>query len=102
MASVRTRSTVLPAIALTGLSLLAAGCGDKVVSSSDLAKQVDATLTAKIGRSPGKANCPNDLSAKVGATTKCTLTVANGTKVVLKITVDTVSGNQTHFTVSQG
>ena len=102
MPSLPPRSTALPAIALTGLSLVAAGCGNKVVSASDLAKQVDVTLTAKIGKSPGKVNCPNDLNAKVGATTNCTLTGPNGTKIALKITVNTVSGNQTHFTVSQG
>ena len=102
MPSHRTRFAALPVIALTGVSLLATGCGNKVVSSSELSKQVDATLTAKLGRSPGKVNCPNDLNAKVGATTTCSLTVANGTKLSLKITVNQVSGNQTRFTVSQG
>ncbi len=85
---------------LFGVVPIAAGCGDKVVGASDLSKQVDSTLTARFGRSPGKVNCPSDLTAKVGSTARCTLTTAKGSKVKLKVTVNQVTGSTAHFVVA--
>ncbi len=66
------RRAVLPVAA----ALLAlAGCGGARVTASDVETRVAEQVQSRIGERPD-VSCPDDLDAEVGATTRCSLTVA--------------------------
>jgi hypothetical protein len=86
--------TVVPAV-LLGLS----GCGGGSVKAGDVATQAEDALEKQVGARPD-ITCPNDLEAKVGATTRCSLTAEglDGTYgVTVKVTK--VQGDQASFDV---
>lgn len=76
------------AAALAAVALVA-GCGSMelgtpVITATQLSSQVKAQSTAVIGQEPDEVVCPDDLAARVGAKTRCTL---EADKVTYGITV---------------
>jgi hypothetical protein len=90
---IRRALVVLPVL------VLAAGCGTGTVSKGDVAKAAEDSLEQQVGQRPDVA-CPDDLEAKVGAKTRCTLT-ADGLdgKYGVTVTVTKVDGDQASFDV---
>jgi hypothetical protein len=85
------RSSLCVAV-LAAASLSLAACGDKTVSSDEVAKQAQSQFD-KIAQNAGqktfpKITCPDDLDAKKGAKTRCS---AKGNDGTLGITVTVAS-----------
>jgi hypothetical protein len=90
---IRRAAVVLPVL------LLAAGCGAGTVAKGDVAAAVADQVETQVGSRP-TVSCPEDLEAKVGATTRCTLTLegADGRYgVTAKVTK--VDGDQATFDI---
>ncbi|MER7409521.1 MULTISPECIES: DUF4333 domain-containing protein [Streptomyces] len=63
-----------------------AGASDDVIRTGELEKQVDRSLTEKVGESPKKVDCPDPLRAKKGAHTRCTLSTYDGLRFGVTVT----------------
>lgn len=94
---------MLPRPALLALvPVLAAGlaaCGTTRVAAATVAKAAEDALEQQVGTRPD-VSCPHDLAAKVGATTRCTLTAEglDGTYGIT-VTVRSVENGKAHFDV---
>ena len=90
---IRRAAVVLP------VRVLAAACGTGTVSKGDVAKAAEDSLEQQVGQRPD-VSCPEDLEAKVGATTRCTLT-ADGLDGTYGVTVEVtkVEGDKASFDV---
>jgi hypothetical protein len=73
------------AVVVLPVLLLAAACGTPTVTKDDVAKAAEDSLEQQVGQRPD-VSCPKDLEAKVGATTRCTLT-ADGLDGTYGVTV---------------
>ena len=78
------------------------GCSTSshTIAKAEVAKQAQVQFDA-LARRKGSAHfpkitCPNDLDAKVGATTRCSATSSAGT-LGITVTVRGVSGNTAHL-----
>ena len=79
--------------------LMLAGCGAGTVSRGDVASAVADQVEAQVGDRP-HVRCPDDLVAKVGATTRCTLTLAGvDGEYGVTATVTKVDDDQAHFDI---
>jgi hypothetical protein len=85
---------LLPVLAV-GLS----GCGTPTVAAATVATAAEDALQQQVGTRP-EITCPHDLAAKVGATTRCTLTAQglDGTYGVT-VTVRSLTSGKAHFDV---
>lgn len=59
--------------AVLALAVFAAGCGEDVVSKTDVEQSVMTQLSASVGQQAPPITCPGDLEAKVGATLTCAI-----------------------------
>jgi hypothetical protein len=85
---------VLPALAF-GL----AACGTPTLSADDVAKGAEDALEKQVGQRPD-VTCPDDVEAKVGNETRCTLTGGDDpTEYGVTVTVTSVDGNNATFDV---
>lgn len=82
----------VPLLVLTG------ACGTPQVSTSDLEAQITTQLTRTVGQRPDDVTCPHPLDAKVGATTRCTLT-ADGAKYGVTVKATKVQGRKVAFAI---
>ncbi|MES9524965.1 DUF4333 domain-containing protein [Streptomyces capoamus] len=95
-------ASVLSAVAV---GVLLGGCSGSVtvekskptVSADKLAATVSERLAAQTGRPKPRITCPEDLAGKVGTTTRCTLTAADGSTLGVTVTVTSVEGKQVDF-----
>lgn len=85
------------ATAMAALVGLASGCTGSL-PSDQLEKSVKAKLTQQVGQAPDDVDCPDDLKAKVGATTRCTLT-AGGQKIGATLKVTSVEGSNAQYSI---
>lgn len=94
MAHRLTRLALLPL-----LGLVIAGCGTPMLPAGTVSKAAEDALEQQVGQRP-TVSCPKDLEAKVGATTRCSLTAdgLDGTYGVT-VTVRSVDGDKAHFDV---
>lgn len=90
-------------LGLATVGLFAAGCSGQVsvgetpkVAKQEVQKQVSGQLGKKFGREPERVNCPEDLEAKPGKTTRCTLT-DRGERYGLTVKVNKVQGTKVAF-----
>lgn len=75
------------------------GCSsESVVDKGNLATEVSNQLASGAGRKPESVTCPEDLTAKVDATTTCTLSDSGETYGV-KVTVTSVDGSDVKFDI---
>ena len=90
-----TRLLVLVPVLVAGL----AGCGTRTVAAATVAKAAEDALEQQVGTRPD-VSCPHDLSARIGATTRCTLTAEglDGT-FGITVTVRSVQNGTAHFDV---
>lgn len=78
--------------------LLGACSSESVVDKGELAKEVGKQLSSSVGHEPESMTCPEDLPAKVGATTTCSLSDAGATYGV-KVSVTSVDGSDVKFDI---
>jgi Domain of unknown function (DUF4333) len=101
MAKSVARALLIPC-ALAGLLIGTAGCasGPKTVSKSDVESQISQKMTDSAGNKPESVSCPDDLTATVGATLRCTLVDAGQTYGV-NVTVTSVEGSDVKFDIKR-
>jgi uncharacterized lipoprotein len=91
--------TVIAAVAGSAAVILLGACSsESVVNKGDLAKEVSKQLSSTVGQEPESLTCPEDLSAKIGATTTCSLSDAGATYGV-KVSVTRVEGSDVKFDI---
>lgn len=83
------------AVALSGTAC-SFSVGSNTVSKSDVESQISQKMTDAAGKKPESVTCPGDLSAKVGATLDCQMTVKNKPFNV-NVTVTSVDGGNVKF-----
>ncbi|MFE4613885.1 DUF4333 domain-containing protein [Streptomyces niveus] len=87
--------------------VLLAGCSGSVsvgtstpkVSKDKLADTVAERLAATTGQAKPDITCPEALEGKVDATTRCTLTAADGSTLGVTVTVSAVDGDNVDFDI---
>ncbi|MEV6104907.1 DUF4333 domain-containing protein [Streptomyces sp. NPDC051940] len=85
---------VVVAVAIGALAACSAEAGTtSSVGTEDLEKKVTTTLTEKVGQAPKSVDCPDKLKAEEGATTRCTLTAEDGSKIGLTVTAGKPDGD---------
>ncbi|OIJ91030.1 hypothetical protein BIV25_30315 [Streptomyces sp. MUSC 14] len=67
------------------------------LSADKLATTVSEKLAAQTGQPKPNITCPEDLAGKVGTTTRCKLTAADGSTLGVTVTVSSVKGDQINF-----
>ena len=89
-----------PAVLAGAAVLLAlAGCGAGTVSRADVAAAVADQVESQVGNRP-QVRCPDDLVAKVGARTRCTLTLEGVEgQYGVTATVTEVDDHEAHFDI---
>ena len=99
MRPTRSSTTALVAAAVTTIMLTVSSCsGTATISKSELEKQASSALESAVGTAPDAVTCPGELEAKVGASTKCTVT-AGGQDIGATLTVTEVDGSNAKFDV---
>jgi hypothetical protein len=74
-----------------------AGTSTPRMSSGKLATLLAEKLAATTGRPKPEVACPEDLAAKVGTTTRCTLTAGDDSTLGVTVKVTSVDGDQINF-----
>lgn len=93
-------SGALVALAIVSALSATSGCSsDKSVSTDELEKQVSAALEKQAGSDPGDVSCPDELPAKVGEKTRCTLTRGSD-EVPVEVAVTAVDGSDVDFEIA--
>ena len=91
-------------VPLTAVAALSACSGEasvgttKKISASTLEQKVSDGLAQSVGQAPDDVSCPDDIEAKVGASTRCTLTDGS-TKYGVSVKVDKMDGDQYHLDI---
>ncbi|MFD9499156.1 DUF4333 domain-containing protein [Streptomyces sp. NPDC060035] len=102
------RSTAVTwSLSAAAAGVLLAGCSGSVsvgnsepkLSSDKLATTVSEKLASTTGRPKPDITCPEDLVGKVGTTTRCTLTAADGSTLGVSVKVTSVDGEQINFDI---
>jgi hypothetical protein len=93
----------VPRLATTLSALTAASfgvsCGSTdSVNRADLETKVRTELGASVGQAAPKATCPDKLEAKVGATTRCSMTFTDG-RLGITVKVTSVDGDRADFDI---
>ncbi|MEW2402693.1 DUF4333 domain-containing protein [Streptomyces sp. NPDC046862] len=69
------------------------------LSADKLATTVAEKLAATTGQPKPDISCPEDLTGKVGTTTRCTLTASDGSTLGVTVTVSSVEGGKINFDI---
>ncbi|MBA2809391.1 DUF4333 domain-containing protein [Streptomyces sp. KM273126] len=69
------------------------------LSADKLSTTVAEKLAATTGQPKPDVTCPNDLTGKVGTTTRCTLTADDGSTLGVTVTVSSVDGDKINFDI---
>ncbi|WP_374194795.1 DUF4333 domain-containing protein [Streptomyces sp. VRA16 Mangrove soil] len=75
------------------------GSTDPKISKGKLGDTVAEKLAATTGRAKPDVTCPEDLTGKVGTTTRCTLTADDGSTLGITVKVTSVSGKNINFDI---
>jgi len=97
-------TSILSAVAA---GVLLVGCSASVnvekstpkVSADKLATTVAERLAATTGQAKPDITCPDDLTGKVGNTTRCKLTASDGSTLGVTVTVSSVAGSKINFDI---
>jgi hypothetical protein len=93
-------TAVAAGVLLVGCSAsVSAGKSEPKMSADKLATMVAEKLAATTGRPKPNITCPEDLAAKVGTTTRCTLTADDGSTLGVNVKVTSVDGDQINFDI---
>ncbi|WP_330337480.1 DUF4333 domain-containing protein [Streptomyces sp. NBC_00557] len=100
-------TTAVPVLSVVAAGALLAGCSGSVsvgksepkVSADKLATTVSEQLAAQTGRPKPHITCPEDLTGKVGSSTRCKLTADDGSTLGVTVTVTSVKGSKVNFDI---
>lgn len=94
------RSLAVVAALLAALALAACGAstGDPTLSKDEIATQAKAALEKTVGQTAPPIDCPEDIPAKVGGTTTCTMHASEGDYAV-SVKITKVDGEDVKFDV---
>jgi hypothetical protein len=93
-------ATLAAGALLVGCSASAdVGDSEPKLSSGKLADTVAQKLADTTGRPKPDVTCPEDLTGKVGTTTRCTLTADDGSTLGVTVTVSSVDGDEINFDI---
>lgn len=84
-------------VAVAANMLLLTGCSGSV-AADEIETKVKDQLTKTIGQEPDSIDCPDDLKAEVGATTRCVLT-EGADKIGVTVTVKSVDGDNAQMDI---
>ena len=87
-------------VVIMGLTGAFAGCGQETVDRDDLQTQVREALTKEVGQQAPDAECPDDLEAEVGATTRCFMDFPENKRLNIAVKVKSVEGDTTRFDIA--
>ncbi|MEH3033215.1 MAG: DUF4333 domain-containing protein [Aeromicrobium erythreum] len=87
---------IVPLVAVAACSFSAGTT--KSVDGDTVAEKVKTQLTKQVGTAPDSVECPDDLKAEKGATTRCTLTAAGDTYGVT-VTTTSAEGRDVRFSI---
>ena len=74
------------AVAFASLLLVALGCGEEKLDTSQLESQIEKTIAGRTGFAIDSVRCPDDIKAEKGATFRCTITTTRGDRAVANVT----------------
>ncbi len=83
---------VLPALAAVALGGCSSTESTSKISKENLQQSATQALEQKVGQRPEKFDCPGDIDAKVGTTTRCVLSDKT-TRYGVAVTVTSVEGS---------
>lgn len=94
-------------LAAVAVGALLVGCSASVnvekvepkLSADKLSTTVAEKLAATTGQPKPDVTCPNDLTGKVGTTTRCTLTADDGSTLGVTVTVSSLDGDKINFDI---
>jgi hypothetical protein len=93
-------TTLTAGVLLVGCSVSAGtGASEPKLSSDKLADTVARKLADTTGQPKPDVTCPEDLTGKVGTTTRCTLTASDGSTLGVTVTVSSVEGDRINFDI---
>lgn len=100
-------SAVTWSLSAAAVGTLLVGCSASVnveksepkLSADKLAATVAEKLAATTGQPKPDITCPEDLTGKVGTTTRCTLTASDGSTLGVTVTVSSVDGGNINFDI---
>jgi len=82
-------------VVIASFALLAVGCGGAdVVSRSEVERQTRQGLTNSVGKQAPPAECPDELKAEVGATTRCTMDFPENKRLGITVKIAEVDGDR--------
>lgn len=90
--------TRLALLACALLLPLGIACGTPQLSKSEIETQATNELEKVVGQRPDSFECPDDLDAKVGNTTRCTLG-AGELRYGVTVTITAVDGSTAKFDI---
>ncbi len=80
-------------VAAAAASLVAVGCGEKVIDSGKVEKTIGRSVIDQTGARVKSVSCPKDQAAKKGDTFTCTVVATDGTKGEATVTQKDDEGN---------
>ncbi|MEU9477386.1 DUF4333 domain-containing protein [Streptomyces sp. NPDC048191] len=100
-------TTAVSILSAVAAGTLLVGCSGSVsvkksepkVSADKLASTVSERLAAQTGQPKPHITCPEDLTGKVGSSTRCKLTANDGSTLGVTVTVSSVKGSQVNFDI---
>lgn len=93
-------SALTAAALLTGCSgSVSVGTSEPTLSKEKLADAVAGKLAAQTGQPKPGVTCPENLPGKAGATTRCTLTVSDGSSLGVTAKVTSVDDGKINFAI---
>ncbi|GAA1204336.1 DUF4333 domain-containing protein [Prauserella alba] len=93
------RVSRLVALSVLGVAALGVTACSAQVDSGELETQVKSSLEQSTGNKAKAVDCPDDLEAEVGATTRCTLTAPDDSRIGVSVKVTAVEGEQASFDI---
>ena len=90
--------SIAAVVGVAAAILLGACSSESSVDKADLAKEVSKQLGSGAGHEPESLTCPEDLTAKVGTSTTCSLSDSGETYGV-NVTVTKVEGSDVKFDI---
>jgi hypothetical protein len=79
---------------------LAACGGEDTVDKADLETEVQRSLSQSVGQEAPKAECPDDLEAKTGASTRCHMEFPENKRLNISVKVKSVDGETAKFDIA--
>jgi hypothetical protein len=85
---------------VAGLAIVLAACGQSKVSTDTMEDFIKSDFQQTTGQAPKSAECPEDIDAEVGTTTRCKVVDADDNEVELELRIQSVDGDTANFSIT--